>query len=222
MAGNTVPWLIHVGWLWEKYNDMIKVRLKERWVKYRNNKRWWSILLDFLFLLLILAMLIPDARRSMSAFLVRQTMLSPRESSKAIFLDEEDWRMALMSYSGEQVELSEMKGKPVFINYWATWCPPCIAEMPSLQNLYNRYKDEVHFVFISNEDTEVVNKFMESRAYDFPLYRVAGRVPEAFESSILPTTILIGSGGRMVLFKTGAARWDSKKVFRMMDGLIAP
>jgi thiol-disulfide isomerase/thioredoxin len=201
---------------------MIKVRLKERWVKYRNNKRWWSILLDFLFLLLILAMLIPDARRSMSAFLVRQTMLSPRESSKAIFLDEEDWRMALMSYSGEQVELSEMKGKPVFINYWATWCPPCIAEMPSLQNLYNRYKDEVHFVFISNEDTEVVNEFMESRAYDFPLYRVAGRVPEAFESSILPTTILIGSGGRMVLFKTGAARWDSKKVFRMMDGLIAP
>src|SRR5690606_18540600 len=101
MAGSTVPWLIHVGWLWEKYNDMIKVRLKERWVKYRNNKRWWSILLDFLFLLLILAMLIPDARRSMSAFLVRQTMLSPRESSKAIFLGEDDWRMSLMSYSGE-------------------------------------------------------------------------------------------------------------------------
>lgn len=201
---------------------MMKARLKERWEKYKNNKRWWSILLDFLFLVLILAMLIPDARRSMSAFVVRHTAFSPRESSKTIFLDEEDWRMSLVSNSGDQLDLSEMKGKPVFINYWATWCPPCIAEMPSLQNLYNRYKDDVHFVFISNEDPEVVKKFMEKRDYDLPLYRVVGRVPDAFESSTLPTTILIGSGGRMVLFKTGAARWDSKKVFTMMNGLIAP
>ncbi len=200
----------------------MKVRLRERWEKYKNNKRWWSILLDFLFLVLILAMLIPDARKSMSAFVVRHTMFSPRESSKTIFLDEDDWRMSLMSYSGEQVELSEMKGKPVFINFWATWCPPCIAEMPSLQNLYNRYKDDVHFVFISNENPDVVMKFMESRDYNLPLYRLAGRVPEAFEASTLPTTILVGAGGRMVLYKTGAARWDSKKVFKMMDELIAP
>ncbi|GAO30035.1 TlpA family protein disulfide reductase [Geofilum rubicundum] len=201
---------------------MIKIRLRERWEKYKRTKRWWSILLDFLFLVLIVAMLIPEARKSMSAFVVRHTMLSPRESSKTIFLDEEDWRMSLMSYSGDLVELSEMKGRPVFINYWATWCPPCIAEMPSLQNLYNEYKDDVHFVFISNEDPEVVRRFMESRAYDLPLYTVVGRVTEPFETSTLPTTILIGSGGRMVLYKTGAARWDSKKVFSMMDELIAP
>lgn len=201
---------------------MIKVRVRERWEKYKNNKRWWSILLDFLFLVLILAMLIPDARKSMSAFVVRHTMLSPRESSKTIFLDEDDWRMSLLSYSGDKVELSEMKGKPIFINYWATWCPPCIAEMPSLQNLYNQYKDDVHFVFISNEDPEVVLKFMESREYDLPLYTVTGRVTEAFETSTLPTTILIGNGGRMVLYKTGAARWDSKKVFNMIDDLIDP
>jgi thiol-disulfide isomerase/thioredoxin len=201
---------------------MIKVRLKERWDKYKRKKRWWSILLDFLFLVLILAMLIPDARKSMSAFVVRHTMLSPRESSKTMFLNEADWRMSLMSYSGALVELSEMKGKPVFINYWATWCPPCIAEMPSLQNLYNEYKDNVHFVFISKENPEVVMEFMESREYDLPLYSVVGRVTEPFETSTLPTTILIGSGGRMVLYKTGAARWDSKKVFQMMDELIDP
>ena len=196
--------------------------MRARWEKYKNNKRWWSILLDFLFLVLILAMLIPDARKSLSAFVVRHTMFSPRESAKTIFLEDEDWRMSLMSYSGEMVELSEMKGKPVFVNYWATWCPPCIAEMPSLQNLYDRYKDEVNFVFISNEDPEVVKKFMEGRAYDLPLYTVVGRVPVAFETSTLPTTILIGSGGRIVLYKTGAARWDSKKVFSMMDELIEP
>ncbi len=174
---------------------------------------------DFLFLLLILAMVIPASRRTMSSFVVRQTLISPRESAKTIFLDDDDWQFSVMSYDGEFFNLKDFEGKPVFINYWATWCPPCIAELPSIQNLYNQYRDKVHFIFISNENPDVVKAFMERRGYDLPLYAHAGPVPDAFESSVLPTTFVIGAGGRIVLYKTGAARWDSKKVFRLMDRL---
>jgi len=201
---------------------MKKGFISERWEKYSRDKRWWSILLDFLFLVLILAMLVPNARKSISAFVVRHTMFSPSESSKTIFLDEGDWNMSLISYNGEKVVLSELKGKPIFINYWATWCPHCIAEMPSLQNLYNRYKDKVHFLFISGEDPQTVLRFMDEKRYNLPLYTILGNVPSAFDSSSLPTTILIGVGGQIVLFKTGAARWDSKKSYKMMDELIEP
>jgi thiol-disulfide isomerase/thioredoxin len=199
---------------------MEKSLLRTKWNNYKRSKRWWSILLDFLFLVLIVAMLIPGTRRSLSAFLVRQTLLSPRESSKTILLDDSDWAFRISNYNGEISTLSELKGKPVFINYWATWCPPCIAEMPSIQNLYNKYKDKVHFVFISNESPDVVNAFMERKDYSLPLYRHSGVIPDAFESSVLPSTFIISPAGRLVLFKTGAAKWDSKKMFKLLDKLI--
>ncbi|ASB49270.1 TlpA family protein disulfide reductase [Alkalitalea saponilacus] len=194
--------------------------IKQKWNNYRRRKRWWSITLDFLFLVLIVMMLIPTTRKSLSAFIVRQTLLSPRESSKTIFMSEDDWAFRLISYSGEVTTLARKRDKPVFLNYWATWCPPCIAEMPSIQNLYDAYKDDINFVFISNEDLAVVNSFMERRGYNLPLYYPGGPAPETLESSVLPTTFIITPGGRIVLYKTGAAKWDSKRVFEMMDRLI--
>lgn len=199
---------------------MKKGIIKERWNKYRKKKRWWSIVLDFLFLVLIVAMLIPQSRKTVSAFMVRQTMLAPRESSKTILLTANDWQMPLRKAEGEIVRLSEFQDRPVFINYWATWCPPCLAEMPSIKNLYDKYKDSVHFVFITNEDEEVVLKFMDRHGYDFPVYSTAGFVPDALLTTTLPTTILLAKGGNIVLYKTGAARWNSKRAFKIMDDLL--
>lgn len=199
---------------------MKKDYLRTRWLRYRESKRWWSIVLDFLFLLLIIAMLIPATRKPLSAFVVRHTLLSPRESSKTIFLDEEDWDFRLIDYQGNTVSLSELKDKPVFLNFWATWCPPCIAELPSIQNLYNQFHDKVHFVFISNEEPEVVNRFMKDKGYSLPLYALAGPVPDAFETSTIPTTYVISKSGRLVLYKTGAANWDSRKTIRIMEQLV--
>lgn len=191
------------------------------WNRYRHNKRWWSIVLDFLFLVLIVAMLIPSTRKPLSAFMVRQTLLSPRESSKTIFLDEADWEFRVVDYDGNAIELNSLNGKPIFLNFWATWCPPCIAELPSIQKLYERYHDQVNFIFISNESPEIVKRFMDKKGYSFPLYAIAGSVPDAFEISTIPATFLISNGGRLVLFKTGAAKWDSRKMLKLMDRLIA-
>ncbi|HHU57312.1 MAG TPA: TlpA family protein disulfide reductase, partial [Bacteroidales bacterium] len=101
-------------------------------------------------------MLFPTSRKTVSAFIVRYTMLAPRESSRTVILDQQERQLRLVTYDGELVSLEELSDKPVFLNYWGTWCPPCIAELPSLQNLYNAYKEEVHFVFVSNEDPETV------------------------------------------------------------------
>lgn len=191
--------------------------ISEKWQQYRRKKRWWSIVLDFLFLALVVAMLFPTSRKTVSAFIVRYTMLAPRESSRTVILDQQERQLRLVTYDGELVTLEELSDKPVFLNYWATWCPPCIAEMPSLQNLYNAYKDEVHFVFVSNEDPETVLAFMEARGYELPLYALASQPAEALSTTTLPTTFLISPGGRIVLHKTGAARWDSRRMFDLLD-----
>ena len=165
-------------------------------------------------------MLIPSTRKPLSAFVVRQTLLSPRESSKTIFLDEEDWSFRIVDYKGKAIELNDLNDKPIFLSFWATWCPPCLAELPSIHKLYNRYHDQVNFIFISNESPEVVSRFMQKRGFMFPLYAIAGPVPNAFEISTIPANFLINKGGRLVLYKTGAAKWDSKKMFKLMDRLV--
>lgn len=194
--------------------------IKKRWKKYKASKRWWSIVLDFLFLALVIAMIFPASRKEVSSFLVRQTLLSPRESSKVTFLSEDDWTLRVIDNKGGITELDDLKGTPIFVNYWASWCPPCIAEMPSIQNLYNNYKEKAHFLFINNENPEVVQAFMKKHNYELPLHTIVGQVPDLFETSTLPTTIVISPKGRVVLYKTGAARWDSNKMFKMMDELI--
>ncbi|MFW5890545.1 MAG: TlpA family protein disulfide reductase, partial [Marinilabiliaceae bacterium] len=123
---------------------MNKNFLKNGWERYRRKKRWWTIALDFIFIVLVVAMLFPGTRKPLSAFLLRQTLFSPSDHDKVVFLSDSEWNMRISELTnGEHVTLEKFQGRPVFLNFWATWCPPCIAEMPSIQELYDDYKDEV-------------------------------------------------------------------------------
>ena len=191
--------------------------MKKLWERYSRKKHWWSIALDFLFILLLIGMLIPATRKPLSAFLIRQTLFSPSESDKVVYLEDKDWRLGFVSLEdGQNRQLKDFKGKPVFLNFWATWCPPCVAEMPTIQDLYNDYKDEVAFVLISNESTDVVNTFMKKHQYTLPLYSLRSNLPAVFKTSTIPTTFLIAPSGRVVISKSGAAKWDSEKIRNLL------
>ncbi|MGM0375359.1 MAG: redoxin domain-containing protein [Bacteroidota bacterium] len=195
--------------------------LKKGWERYRRKKRWWTIALDFLFIVLIVAMLFPATRKPLSAFFVRQTLLSPSDNDQVVFLSDSDWDMHIRQSEGdENMTLEKFHGRPVFLNFWATWCPPCIAEMPSIQELYDDYKDKVAFVLVSNESQEVIDAFMERHDYDLPVYSLTGNKPDIFETSTIPSTYFIGPSGRLLISKTGAARWNSRKVREMIDNQL--
>ncbi|MFW5754570.1 MAG: TlpA family protein disulfide reductase, partial [Marinilabiliaceae bacterium] len=200
---------------------MNKNFLKNGWERYRRKKRWWTIALDFIFIVLVVAMLFPGTRKPLSAFLLRQTLFSPSDHDKVVFLSDSEWNMRISELTnGEHVTLEKFQGRPVFLNFWATWCPPCIAEMPSIQELYDDYKDEVAFVLVSNESQEVIDAFMERHDYTLPVYSLAGSVPSVFETSTIPSTYFIAPSGRLLISKTGAARWNSPKVRDMIDDLL--
>ena len=66
--------------------------------------------------------------------------------------------------------MADYEGKVVFLNFWASWCLPCVAELPSINKLYNQFKDEdVGFILISNENEEVLRKYSEKKNYDVPV-----------------------------------------------------
>ncbi|MDR2926609.1 MAG: TlpA family protein disulfide reductase [Cytophagaceae bacterium] len=197
-----------------------KKSLSGKWYRYCRRKRWWSIIFDFVLLTMVVILLIPSTRRSVTAFVLRNTLLPPRESSKTIFLSDNDLQLQFYDQNEDTMVLKNFDNKPVFINFWATWCPYCVAEMPSLQKLYDRYKSKVHFLFITGEPAETVEQFLTKNGYSLPCYFYSGKPPEIFEHSSIPATYLI-ENGRLIVHKTGSAKWDARKFFQLMDKLVA-
>lgn len=116
--------------------------------------------------------------------------------------------------NGGVLDVEELKGKVVFINFWATWCPPCIAEMPSIQKLYDKYKDnpDIAFIILNVEGPEEkkVGKFINKKDYTFPIYFPnATQIPKVYESNGIPTTFVIGKDGFIAYKKVGMANYDS-------------
>lgn len=124
---------------------------------------------------------------------------------------------------GKSANISELKGKVVFINFWASWCPPCRAEMPSIAALYQKLQKDERFVFLlmnEDDDTQKAMDYLEKNHFDLPIYKRAGEVPNAIFSGTLPTTIVINKEGKIVLKKEGMAGYDSDTFIKQLNDLL--
>lgn len=175
---------------------------------------------NIIFAVIILLLLIPQTRMPIQVFVQRLISFSPSTiaEEKREQLHEYNWQ--LKKLNGEVSNLSKSKNKVVLINLWATWCPPCIAEMPSLQKLYDDYGDKVNFYFISNEKEETIHRFMLKNNYTFPIHQALEAAPKQLSSNTLPTTYILSSSGEIVTDKKGAADWNSSKTREIIDKLL--
>ena len=115
----------------------------------------------------------------------------------------------VLDKDGNTVKLSDFYGKPILLNFWATWCPPCKAEMPDLQEAYEIYGDEVCFVMVnltdgSRDTVEVVKTFVADNGYTFPVYfDTQSSAAMAYGIYSIPTTFLISADGVLLKSKSG-------------------
>ena len=125
---------------------------------------------------------------------------------------------------GKQVSLSSLKGKVVFINFWATWCPPCIAELPSINALHKQLSADTSLVFLVIDADGDFNKslpFLARHHYDLPLYKTTSTVPETVMGNTIPTTVIINKSGQLVFRHEGAADYTNKKFIAYLETLSA-
>jgi thiol-disulfide isomerase/thioredoxin len=118
--------------------------------------------------------------------------------------------------------LHDYEGSVIFMNIWATWCPPCIAEMPSIASLYDEFKDhpDVKFLLISmDENFDDAVSFMSNRNYDLPIYHFRNRAQGTYESSVIPTTYVITPDGRIAIEKRGMAKYDGRRFIEFLHEL---
>jgi len=131
-----------------------------------------------------------------------------------------DFNFDLIDSDGNTVSLEELKGKVIFMNLWATWCPPCVAEMPSIDELHEEMGDEVAFVMLSlDDDFEKAKSFDKRKGYDLPIYTAANRVPRMYHSSAIPTTYVIDSEGNLVMTHNGMADYSHPDFKEFLNSL---
>jgi thiol-disulfide isomerase/thioredoxin len=120
-------------------------------------------------------------------------------------------RIDLVDLNGKAISLSSFKGKTVFLNYWATWCRPCLAEMPDMDKAAKILTNE-NFVFLaaSDEDMEKVKAFAAKYDYSFQFVQSKTSVFD-LDIMALPTTIVIDAEGKIVYNEVGARDWSSDK-----------
>ena len=186
----------------------------------KNNflKKNWS---NILFIIFISLLLIPQTRLPVVVFLQRAISFSPSQIAESKREKLENYNWQLQSLEGKELNFNQSKNKVVLINYWATWCPPCVAEMPELQNLYKAYGDQVDFYFITADAPKKVIKFLEKNRFTLPVFYEITAAPIKLQTESLPTTFLISKNGELIIKKIGAAKWNSDKVHKLLNELLS-
>jgi len=180
----------------------------------------WS---DVFFTLFIILLIIPQTRMPLQVGInrLKVALWSPR-----VYTELEMERVGSFDYLVRDIHGRKSikgigKGKITFLGFWATWCAPCIAELPSIQALYEDYGDEVDFMLVTKEEATEVQRFLERKALTLPVYVPLGEVPDVLHSKSLPTNYIIDGNGTILSKEQGAADWNSKKVRGLLDGLLA-
>lgn len=179
-----------------------------------------SKLRNLVFLIAVAVLLIPQTRKPIQVFIQKGlALIAPSVINESKQSEITDYNWKLKNKNGTILNFENTKGKVVLVNFWATWCPPCIAEMPSLQELYDDYSDKIEFILISDESYQTIDSFLEKNNYTFKVYKEASK-SDFFNVRGIPRTFLIDKSGKVVIDKTGAANWNSDSVRQTIDGLL--
>jgi len=141
------------------------------------------------------------------------------DTQEAKFEEPFDYNFSILDLKGNRVGMEQFKGKVVFINLWATWCGPCLAEMPSIQGLYDHVnKDKVVFIILDwFEEPGKVSKLLTEKNFTFPVYLVNKDVPTQLNVPSIPTTFVISPQGKIVTKKTGTANYNTENFKKYLE-----
>jgi thiol-disulfide isomerase/thioredoxin len=153
----------------------------------------------------------------------RATPPTRQAASPVQFASERTYPLSLPLYTldGHSANLGQFRGKVVLVNMWASWCPPCLAEMPGIQSLYQKVDTtKVAFVLISlDENQNKARALLKRKHYTMPIFFPTGPLPVPFNSSSIPYTVIITPQGRVADSHSGMADYDTPEFKAALEKL---
>src|SRR5690606_8572851 len=178
-----------------------------------------NIITGLLALLVVSMLLFPDVKAVMIRGLMKVGLFQPEipgpSDAGRVPASPGVGAATFRDIHGRSFSLASLQGKVVVLNFWATWCPPCRAEMPSLDGLYQKLKADTGFVFLAVDADGAAERsaaFMKQHGYAIPLAVPGGPISEALFSGTLPTTVILDRAGNVAMRETGATDFGSKKL----------
>lgn len=189
-------------------------------VKQIKDKKAFRTATNILFLGLVLSLLFsPEAKSWVLKQLLKAGFFKTEIRQNA---DIRMYPAPLFAYQDEKQHTylsSALNGKVVFINFWASWCPPCRAEMPSLNALYQELKEDKRFVFLFiNEDDDLAKSrnYLDHQQFSIPLMTPSGNIPHELFSGSLPTTVVLNKQGGVVLKHEGLGNFNNREFIQSL------
>jgi len=125
-----------------------------------------------------------------------------------------DYSGRFVDMEGKPVNLSNYKGKTVFINLWATWCPPCRAEMPHIEDMYQKVKDTENLEFLMialDKEFQKSKKFIDDKEFTFPVVHASYGLNQTLQSESIPTTLVVNPSGEIIFYQEGMSNFDTEE-----------
>ncbi|MFC4635786.1 TlpA family protein disulfide reductase [Dokdonia ponticola] len=178
---------------------------------------------NIIYIILIALFIIPQTRTPIQVAInkLKVYLFSPSAFAKADQTQLPPFTYQLRTIDGFAHTAEIGQGKVTFISYWATWCPPCIAELPSIEKLYKDYGDKIDFVLITQEEPDKVKRFLERKELSIPAVFPQMETPELLYESTIPTNYIIDASGKIIIKEKGPADWNSAEVRETLDGLLS-
>lgn len=176
------------------------------------------------FIGLLILVFSPSAKATVIKGLMKAGLFQPHISkptlAENIQTDLPD--LVFQNTNGQLIHLANQKGKVIFINFWATWCGPCIAEMPGINSLYEKMKGNKNMMFIivdADHDFTKSKPFMAKHHFSMPLYQAVSKIPQNFLSDAIPATTIIDRSGKVVFHQDGSVDYSNPKVLAYLNSI---
>lgn len=191
--------------------------------KTRARRAWWKN--EWLVMLLVLVVLHATGTLvHVQAFLQRGILATGVLSADVIPAAERRHLppgIAFVDSTGETVRLDDLRGSVLFVNFWASWCAPCLAEMPSIERLHSTHADQIRFFLVTlDENPDQGFDHARQSGTSTPVYQPGSSLPATVYGGVLPTTLVVDARGLIAVRREGMAGYDSDGFRRALDTLV--